>query len=108
MLEFLLEYWKREKKAVDYFFWHKFFVQLVKSNPDCKKAWEEIPIYSNVNPHMLIREVGTELNLERIKYLKRLTPIHKLTYKKRVELVNVDLTNIVENSYWNEIIKEHK
>ena len=107
MLNFLTQYWKKEKKAFDYFFWHKTFIELVNTDETCKRIWANVPIYSNVNPHTLVKGVCKPCNQKWIKYVKRLTPIHKLTYKTQVKFNKADLSNIAEDSYWNEIVKEY-
>lgn len=53
MLSLLDKYLEQYDEAIDYFFFHYFVTVCVTSNTDCKQEWCEMPVKSNMFPHVL-------------------------------------------------------
>lgn len=66
------------------------------------KEWNLIPFFSDVPPHIMQRELFTEYSKERMEQLKRMSDIHKLTYKFKK-----DSDFQKENTIYKKIIKEY-
>lgn len=77
-LNLLYEYWKHEKTATHYFFYHMFFTMAAKRYSE---EWYKIPRYSNVPPRMMSGELGNMFTKERWKQLTEMSEIHKLNHR---------------------------
>lgn len=76
--ELLFSYWSRTNYLVDYYLFHIFFTL------SCEKYQEEldkVPKYCNSIPHVLLLEFFSEFDSNRFADIKRMTSIHKLSYK---------------------------
>ena len=71
----LFEYWKNEKFLTHYYIFHLFFKIVTEKY---EKEWNEVPTFSNINPHILQFELLNEYNKERFEQIKKIIPIHKL------------------------------
>jgi hypothetical protein len=45
------------------------------------EEWNEIPFFSDVPPHVLQRELFTKFDEKRFLQIKRMSCLHKLSYK---------------------------
>lgn len=90
----LLEYWKRENHAIDYYFFHYIFARAVDSNDVTKQMWNSMPYFNNENPHVLQFEMQNKFLEERWEYIKRISPVHKLAYRE-YELKDSYLAKII-------------
>lgn len=83
--ELLYEYWKRNDSMIDYFLIHHF---LNISRLHFEEEWNKIPKYSNGDAHLLLLELFEEYDEERFNEMKRITSVHKLSYKFTEEQMN--------------------
>lgn len=80
-LEWLYKYWERYDKMVSYYQWHFIIGEVFNSNDEYKKMIEKMPKYYAENNHALQIAFFDSYDKDQWEYLKRLTFIHKLTYK---------------------------
>lgn len=95
-LNLLYEYWKYEKTAVHYFFYHMFFTMSAKRYPE---EWHKIPRYSNVPPRMMSGELGNVFTKERWKQLTTMSGIHKLNHRVSYPERRDSLYQYILNNY---------
>ena len=98
--DLLFKYWKNNNSTIHYFIFY-FFMKLAAEK--YKEEWNSIPFFSDVPPHIMQRELFSEYSEERMELLKRMSDIHKLTYKFKK---TSDLEK--ENTIYQKIIEEHK
>ena len=78
---FLEQYWKNNNFVINYFFYLHAFTMFTKTE---SQEWNEI-FYSPFIPVQLMQnELTNKFSLKRYEELKQISPIHKLTYKKKV------------------------
>lgn len=94
------KYWKKYNYQIHYFIFY-FFMKLAAEK--YKEEWNSIPFFSDVPPHIMQRELFSEYSEERMELLKRMSDIHKLTYKFKK---TSDLEK--ENTIYQKIIEEYK
>lgn len=73
--DLLFEYYKRERFVKNYYFFHLFFKLVTDKYND---EWNNVPTFSNVNPHILQFELLDEYNQERFEQIKGISFVHKL------------------------------
>ena len=93
MRDLLYIYWKKEKKAYDYFIWQLLFSIVIKKY-DYDKNIFYIP---NSLGHMIHKKCNEDFNQSYMNVIKKICPIQKLSYK-------IDSSN--PNSFLNHIINE--
>ena len=98
--DLLFKYWKNNNSTIHYFIFY-FFMKLAAEK--YKEEWNSIPFFSDVPPHIMQRELFSEYSEERMEQLKRMSDIHKLTYKFKK---TSDLKK--ENTIYQKIIEEYK
>lgn len=91
----LYEYWKNKNRLIDYFLLHDFFELAIESYPE---EWQKVIPFSNSIPHILLLRLFEEYDENTWKNIKRMTCIHKLSYKFDKENIKKD------NTYFKEII----
>ena len=94
--ELLYEYWKKEKKLINYFLFHLFFAMSAEKFQD---EWDNIPTFNNINPHILQFELLNEYSEERFQQIKEMSCFHKLN--RRIENSNPE-----KYTFYDYIIKE--
>lgn len=97
--DLLFQYWKTYNSTIHYFIFY-FFMKLAAEKYN--KEWNLIPFFSDVPPHIMQRELFTEYSKERMEQLKRMSDIHKLTYKFKKDS---DIQK--QNTIYKKIIKEY-
>lgn len=75
----LLEYWKYENKAVDYFFYHMFFDLMVEQNQGLLKEWEKVPVIYDTDGYNM--PMLTKYNNNAWLEITAKNSIHKLSYR---------------------------
>lgn len=97
----LYEYWKKHNGLITYYLFHYFFAVAVESTEVCKKIWSEVPNYYSELNHLLQRELFCEYSDLKWGYFKKVSFVHKLSYKhitnEREELVNTFYKHIIKN-----------
>ena len=76
--EMLLDYWRNNEKAIDYYIFHLFFHLAADRYPN---LWEQMPRYSNIPPHILQYELFRPYSAERFSQIKGMSDFHKLNWK---------------------------
>lgn len=74
----LYEYWRREKKLLDYIVFHQFFTIACQCYPEEAKR---IPPFCNSVPHILLLHLFDSYDDTYWNDLKSMTCFHKLSYK---------------------------
>ena len=91
--ELLIEYWKHENYIMHYFLVHIFFKIASERYND---EWGRVPKFSNMQPHILVRELFNQYDAIREEQICNLCPIQKLSYKK---IVPTDISNTFYEKY---------
>lgn len=82
-VEYLLhEYWKTNRKMMDYFLIHM-FMELVCSY--YQDETNNVIKFSNSIPHILLLELFEPYNQKKFDAVREMTPFHKLAYKRNRE-----------------------
>ncbi len=76
--ELLYEYWKKYNYLCNYFLMHLFFSITAEK---MSEEWKKVPVYSNINAHLMQNELFCKYDSDRYKQLKEISDIHKLSYK---------------------------
>ena len=91
ILEALLhEYWKRENRAINYYFFHIFWTMVVECRP---KEWEQVENVIRDPAQLLNGKLTKEFQEDSFEYLKQMSDIHKLSYKEAY-------MDAGKNSFW--------
>lgn len=80
---FLEEYWKRENFAIDYFFYHKFFMLMTQKSDKFKKYYEKMEPWLNSQVKYLIDHPSLDYSSELWQYLKKTSFMYKLNRKNK-------------------------
>jgi len=78
----LYEYWKKTKVLEHYYVFHLFLTMAARRYPE---IWNQMPLYNNMSPHELVRNLDKSFSEERYESLKRISSYHKLNYKAKYE-----------------------
>ena len=98
MQNLLYKYWDKNNKAIEYYFYHMFFTIVTQ---ELKEEWENIPFYTNIDPHVLwFYYFYKPYDEKGFKRVKEVSNFHKLSYK-------FDMKNVNDNSFYHYIIGEH-
>lgn len=96
-LKLLYEYWKKNNYLCDYFLLHMFFSMVTK---EFEEEWNQVPYFSQVDNHLLSRELLSEFDLNKYERIKKLTNFHKLTYKLEID------KKLNKDTFYTRIINE--
>ncbi len=88
-----IEYWKKEDSVINYYFFHLFWRLVVECFPD---EWEQIENILRDPATLLEHELPSRFDTTRFCYLKKISDIHKLSYKMPFEEMGKD-------SFWTEL-----
>lgn len=55
-----------------------FFRMVTEKNT---KEWKKVPMINQIDAHLLANELNEKIDIKRFQEIKRLTSVHKLTYK---------------------------
>lgn len=88
-----LEYWKKENSVINYSIIHIFWTMVAECFP---KEWEQVEVVLRDAAQLLVKELTCTFDEERFEYLKKISDIHKLSYK-------IPYMSGGENSFWNKI-----
>ncbi len=97
--ELLKEYWKKENRTINYYFFHIFWTMVTECFPD---EWEtQVETVLKDPAQLLNEELFHEFNDVRFNHLKQISDIHKLSYKR-------PYTESGKNSFWAKIYESEK
>lgn len=74
----LYEYWSKMNYVKNYFLFHMFFRMVTDVY---REEWEKVPMFNQVDQHLLINELQKEFDKERCEVILGVSSVHKLTYK---------------------------
>lgn len=84
MKKFLEKYWLENHFVINYFFYMHAFTLFTASSLENKKEWSEIHPFSYITVQEMEQELLDKYSKERMEVLCKNSPIHKLSYKKKV------------------------
>lgn len=85
---FLEEYWKEEKFAIDYFFFHSGVILFAQKNKKCKKIYEEIIPLLNNQITFIVDNMAHDFDNDWWEYLKTTSFMYKLQRKNKKAIEN--------------------
>lgn len=91
----LFEYWKKENKAINYNIFHLFFTMSTKKY---NSEWKEVPLFSNIPPHILQFELLKKYDKKRWDEITKMSKFHKLNHR---------ILNFQNDSFANYIIGDY-
>ena len=94
----LEQYWYTENSLIQYYMYHFFLSKIIIKRTECKKIFEKMYSLSNKEPHILQNLLHDKYNEELFGEIKRISPIHKLTYK---------FNKVIPGSFLEEILKSY-
>lgn len=87
------EYWKKENKLINYYLFHIFWTLIAERFPD---EWNEVEKVLRDPAQLLNNELFNKYDDKRYEYLKSISSVHKLSYKKEYRKGRKD-------SFWTKI-----
>lgn len=79
----LYEYWRNETQLRNYYLFHIMFSRAVDGSRRNREAFSNMIYACNSNPHILYGKLGCEFDVDEWRVLNEISPVHKLSYKKR-------------------------
>ena len=83
--DMLFDWWKKHNHLFHYFLVHFFFTMATEF---FKNEWQRVPFYSNLPCHIMQRELFNPFETARFEQIKKMSAIHKLTYKFKDKILN--------------------
>lgn len=96
--ELMYEYWRRNRKLIDYFLIHNFIRMAMEKFPEEEERMVKAP---NSTPHILLLDMFKPFDSFKYEAMKQMTSIHKLAYKRSEE----DMSK--KGTYFYEIINKN-
>ena len=84
MKRFLEKYWEKNTKAINYFFYAHAFTLFTNSSAENIEEWNGMFKFPFLIVQQMEKELLNKFSYTRLKELERMSPIHKLSYKRRV------------------------
>lgn len=81
--EILKQYWEEEDDLIDYFLFHIIFSKLANEDSECSKIFRKAMYFNSGNAHVLHSVLGKNYSDEEWQAIKQISPVQKLSYKKR-------------------------
>lgn len=81
--QMLYEYWKKENEIRSYFLLHIMMSKIIDEDPLSRGIFYNIPYFNSGNAHVLQGKLGVEYDRNEWEIIQNISPVHKLTYKKR-------------------------
>lgn len=79
----LYEYWKHENRLIDYFLFHKIFKKIIERKKEYQAVWRNKPYIEVGYTHILESYLNEAFDIDKLKEIKSLSPIQKLSYKMK-------------------------
>lgn len=86
MKDLLSEYWRKENKLISYSIFHLFLTMIISYNEFNYQCWKKVPRFPSENIDVLQKELFDDFSEKRFEQIKRISSIHKLSYKFSNEL----------------------
>lgn len=103
-LALLLEYWKHENDLVSYSIFHLFWTMAVYSSSKLQELWKGVQYIPCAILDVLMHDLSTQYSEDRWNEIKRISPIHKLTYK--FEQFGIDINK--KGTFYDVLINQKK
>lgn len=94
---FLEEFWKKEDSIKNYLAFHLFIYYAIIKSDKYAQIWNNMLSISNRDVHILQSYFHEKFNLNKYCLIKKMSPIHKLTYK---------FSTIKEDSFLEYLLKQ--
>jgi len=94
----LEKYWKIENKTIHYFLYHLLLSKLLIKTKSCAEIYNNMLSICNKEPHLLQNNLHQKYDEDLFNEIKKLSSIHKLTYKK---------DNIIKDSFLEFLINNN-
>ena len=88
-------YWKNENHVVEYLLSNIIITKILAKDLDAEQA---IPYMNSDYSEYFVRVLGNQFDEEQWQWIKKLTSIHKLTYKLSPEIDR-------ENTFYNKLVR---
>lgn len=92
--DLLFKFWENHNYSFHYYLYHFFFHMAAEKYKD---ILDEVPVISNIPPHIMQNELLKKNSMERINYYKSMSDFHKLTYK-------LETSEIKENTLFSKLL----
>lgn len=99
MKNILDKYWAENDFVINYFMFEHISTILSQIKGELKDEWDNMPRYSAEITGELQKHLFDEFKIDEFEKIKKLTPIHKLTYKKPKKTAQ-------KNTYYDYILNE--
>ena len=99
MKNILDKYWAENDFVINYFMFEHISTMLSQIKGELKDEWDNMPRYSAEITGELQKHLFDEFKIDEFEKVKKLTPIHKLTYKKPKKTAQ-------KNTYYDYILNE--
>lgn len=99
MKNILDKYWAENDFVINYFMFEHISTMLSQIKGELKDEWGNMPRYSAEITGELQKHLFDEFKIDEFEKIKKLTPIHKLTYKKPKKTAQ-------KNTYYDYILNE--
>lgn len=96
----ILEYWRYEEQAVDYYWFHLMLTVLIVNIPEAAQCYEHMLTLNNRNPHIMLTCLSSDFDSKAFEQMKTFSFVHKLTYK------DLDAARKNPKSYLNHVLAE--
>ena len=103
MKEFIELYWKENSRSIHYFMHLHAFTQLTQETPELKEQFAKVPFFGFMSVQHLGKELLNQYDEKRWEQLKKISPIHKLSWKQKV--LNRSNTN-PDGTYLEKLLKQ--
>lgn len=81
----MLNYWENHDFTENYYIMHLLFTLVTEKYPE---LWNSVPTYSNVPPHILVKELNASFSEQRFKQLDNFSSVHKLNNHQNYDTGN--------------------
>lgn len=98
MKEVFSEYWAENDFLINYFLIEHLVTMLSEATSETRKEWAQIPYFSASDTGILQKKLYEDFDVEEFEKIKKITSIHKLSYKVLKQ------ENNDENTYYNFLI----
>lgn len=94
--DLLYKYWSKMNYMKNYFLFHMFFRMVADYYSE---QWGTVPMINHIDSHLLMRELGNEYDCKRCTQIKKLTSVHKLSYKLQDEYKSNATVEVLSELY---------
>lgn len=89
MIDACDDFWSRRDTTTRSYFWfHYIFEFLERTSPQFQEAWSAAPKYSAIPLYLLADRLSEKMTVDELE-LYRAVPLHKLTYKRELDLQQI-------------------